>query len=130
MNKFQVFILVASLFLVGCESEKKRIDILTDSKLSHGLTEDYRSEKWNEFNGDGYKLVVYSSDKREKESKVVCDKVNLKYGYFHEASTTIGKIREVIDESKSLCYRVYLNENKIEAVYIQGGHLYYYLGLN
>ncbi|PKL80003.1 MAG: hypothetical protein CVV25_06005 [Ignavibacteriae bacterium HGW-Ignavibacteriae-4] len=65
-DKFKLIFITSFLILVGCSNPNiKRIESISGIKLEEYLTKIEVIEQWNDFNGNGNKIIIYKIEKEK-----------------------------------------------------------------
>lgn len=117
------FLILPLFFISGCFNPQiERIEIITGLDLSEYLTKQDERNQWNDFNGDGYKVILYKIDNYIIE-ELVASARNKKFKYYdeddYESSSFLSnsKFTTLLNNSKGF-YKTIWGNNEIETVII------------
>lgn len=87
-----------------------------------------KEEHWNNFNGDGYSLLVYNLPNNSgKDLFSNCESVGYKHGDYKDAGTQIRLVDENMFISGRSCYLLELSGGDIKLAVITQGQLIVYV---
>lgn len=125
--KKTLLLLFLSLFLNSCsDADLKSIQANFGISIDNISDEYLEKEQWNDFNGDGYRMVVYCVDK-QKESALLND-MKSKGGIFIKKGSTFNPFLEKYITSDSVMCLSKDNANETHELVFDTNNskLYYY----
>ncbi len=131
--KDKTLIIVAILmFFTSCNNSKiTEIETFSNLDLKGKITFKEKAEKWNDFNGNGYKVMIYSiEDNNLSELLKISKEIGFKkYNTnLNNNEFTNSELKPYIGESTGL-YKTKWKDNEIKTVIIDSTHrklIYYY----
>lgn len=121
-----IYITIGLIGLYSCSyvTEQDRIYAIIGEEI--GLKEIQREESWNDFNGDGYKLIEYKVNHKIKVSEEFCKLFNMRYGSGNSIKVLIPNLINKINPTRNQCIFEYYQENEIELILLTEEKLFYF----